>query len=89
MITVERWQGLITEASAYALPGGAAATQVNMQCVRPGQIEVRSGYAAVTHGAVTGQIVSAIRFASTSSDSLLVFAVTSGGGAIHTITGIG
>lgn len=88
MIVVEKWQGLITEASPYALPGGAMVSQVNLQCRRPGQVELRPGYTAISASAITGQVVSAIRYASQASDSLLVFAVTSGGGAFHTVTGI-
>ena len=44
MIIVEKWQGMITNASPYAIPPGAFASQVNLQCVRPGQIEGRGGY---------------------------------------------
>jgi len=55
MITIEKWQGLVTNASPYALPGGAAVTQTNLQCLRPGQVQGRPGVssaATVTGGQV-------------------------------------
>jgi len=47
MITIDTWSGLVTNASPYALPPGAAATQVNFQCLRPGELSVRNGQATV------------------------------------------
>lgn len=89
MITVEKWQGMITNASPFAVPGGAFVDQVNIQCLRPGQVESRLGHAAVTGAtALPGQIVSVIRWASTASDAVLLFSVTTGGGQIHSITGL-
>lgn len=51
MITIQKWSGLITNASPYSLPGGACVSQVNLQCLRPGQIQCRKGMSAV--GATT------------------------------------
>lgn len=53
MITIEKWAGLITNASPYALPGGACVSQVNLQCLKPGQLQSRGGLstAATTAGA--------------------------------------
>jgi hypothetical protein len=48
MIVIEKWPGLITNASPYALPPGAAVTQVNAQVLKPGELAVRHGLAAVT-----------------------------------------
>lgn len=53
MITIEKWAGLVTNASPYALPPGAAVTQVNLQIISPGQIAVRPGLQAVTFDAHT------------------------------------
>ena len=39
----ENWKGLITNASPYALPAGAATEQVNLQCHVPGQLTTRGG----------------------------------------------
>jgi hypothetical protein len=54
MIVIEKWPGLITNASPYAIPPGAAATQVNAQIIRPGELAVRNGLAAVTWAASGG-----------------------------------
>ena len=59
MITIEKWSGLITAASPYALPGGACVEQNNIQCLQPGQIQPRNGY---TGTAVPGRVVSAARY---------------------------
>jgi hypothetical protein len=39
----EEWKGLITNASPYLLPPGAATEQVNLQGHVPGQLSVRGG----------------------------------------------
>lgn len=54
MIVVEKWPGLITNASPYAVPPGAAVTQVNLQAIVPGEVRVRPGMAAVTWSSLTG-----------------------------------
>lgn len=72
MITIEKWSGLITAASPYALPGGAMTEQVNVQCLRPGQIEVRTGYTAVA--AAPAPVVSAVRYSVGTQDRLFAMA---------------
>lgn len=47
MIRIDKWAGLVTNASQYALPAGATVEQVNVQCVSPGKLTVRQGLAAV------------------------------------------
>lgn len=67
MIVIEKWAGLVTNASPYALPPGAAATQVNLQVVSPGQISVRPGLVNVswtTHTAGAASIIKIINFQS-------------------------
>jgi hypothetical protein len=54
MISIEEWAGLATNASPYAIPPGAAVTQVNLQAIVPGQISVRPGHNAVTFSSHTG-----------------------------------
>lgn len=57
MITIDGWKGLVTNASPYAIPPGAAVVQINFQCIRPGELMTRSGQTSVTfatHTAVTG-----------------------------------
>lgn len=43
MITIQKWSGLVTNASPYALPGGACVVQNNLQCLKPGQVQCRNG----------------------------------------------
>lgn len=64
MITIDTWRGLVTNGSPYALPVGAAVTQVNFQCRRPGELSARGGQASVTfstHSAGTTQVVEMFR----------------------------
>lgn len=63
MISIEKWAGLVTNASPYSLPPGAGVTQVNLQAINPGQLLVRPGLNAVTYSGSTGSHVrSAIRY---------------------------
>lgn len=65
MIIIEKWAGLVTNASPYAIPSGAAVTQVNLQVLVPGQVSVRPGHNAVTFASITAgthPIRSAIRY---------------------------
>lgn len=74
MIVIDTWKGLITNASPYALPPGAAVTQVNFQCRRPGELTTRSGQAAVTfatHSGSTSQVIEMFRCPLGASESVL------------------
>lgn len=65
MISVEKWAGLVTNASPYAIPPGAAVTQVNLQVISPGQLIVRPGTSAVSftsHTASTAPVVRMFRY---------------------------
>ena len=65
MIVIDKWSGLVTNASPYALPVGAAATQVNLQILSPGRVTVRPGDAVVSWATQTGAtdpVVVAMRF---------------------------
>jgi ribosomal protein L2 len=68
MITIQKWSGLVTNASPYALPGGACVSQVNMQCLRPGQVQCRAGLSAVI--SPNGQVLSAVRMAAGSTQTV-------------------
>jgi len=71
VINVDKWAGLATNASPYALPPGAAVTQVNMQVITPGSIAVRPGTASVTFAAHTGStqpVIRAFRYPHASED---------------------
>ena len=54
MITIDTWRGLVTNGSPYALPPGAAVTQVNFQCRRPGELTARGGQAIASITVHTG-----------------------------------
>jgi hypothetical protein len=65
MIVIDKWAGLATNAGPYALPPGAAVTQVNLQILSPGRLSVRPGLASVSFSSHTGStspIRSAVRF---------------------------
>ena len=53
MIIIDKWPGLITNASPYGIPPGAAVTAVNVQFLTPGEMTVRQGHTAVTWSSLT------------------------------------
>lgn len=61
MIIIEKWAGLVTNASPYSVPPGAAVTQVNVQVINPGQLVVRNGHTNVSWSITTNATTSAIR----------------------------
>ena len=61
MITIEKWAGLATNASPYAIPPGAAVTQVNLQVINPGQMVVRKGATAVSFATSSGTTVPVVK----------------------------
>ena len=65
MIVIDKWSGLVTNASPYGIPPGAAVTQVNLQAIVPGELRVRPGHNAVSFASITAgtsPIRSAIRY---------------------------
>lgn len=54
MIVIDKWAGLVTNASPYSIPPGASVTQVNLQCLRPGELACRPGLNAVSFSSHTG-----------------------------------
>lgn len=61
MIVIDKFSGLATNASPYAIPVTAAVTQVNLQCLVPGQLSVRPGMAAVSWSSHTGGATNILR----------------------------
>jgi hypothetical protein len=61
MIAIDKWPGLVTNASPYSLPPGAAVTQVNLQVLSPGQLTVRPGLNAVSFASHTGSTLPIVR----------------------------
>jgi hypothetical protein len=69
MIVIEKWQGLVTNASPYTIPPGSAVTQVNLQVISPGQVSVRPGTTSLsfsTHSSTNLKIVRMFRYQSQS-----------------------
>lgn len=65
MITIDKWAGLVTNASPYSLPPGAAVTQVNLQAIAPGQLTCRLGMTTASfssHTAGSTAVRSAMRY---------------------------
>ena len=67
MIELSEWTGLVTNASPYVLPPGAAIIQTNLQIINPGQLVVRNGltdfpYDASTIDASEDTIVKMFRY---------------------------
>jgi hypothetical protein len=54
MIVIDKWPGLITNASPYAVPPGGAVSQVNLQVLTPGRLTPRPGLATVTWASSSG-----------------------------------
>lgn len=54
MIVIDKWTGLVTNSSPYARPATAAATQVNLQAIAPGELISRHGMTSVTFATHTG-----------------------------------
>lgn len=89
MIRISKWPGLVTAASPYAIPAGAAVEQLNAQSTTPGQITVRGGMQAVGHncshglgcsaGAVSGALIELWGFSSGAGASEILYGFTDGG----------
>jgi hypothetical protein len=65
MIIIDKWAGLVTNAGPYSIPPGAAVTQVNLQVLVPGQMNVRPGLATMswtTHSGSTVPVISLYRY---------------------------
>jgi hypothetical protein len=53
MLELSEWTGLVTNASPYVLPPGAAIIQTNLQVINPGQLVVRNGLTTFSYPAAT------------------------------------
>jgi titin len=74
VIPINKWAGLVTNASQYAIPPGAAVEQVNLQCLIPGQLTVRPGMTPVTlpvPSTATTSIVRAFRYQHGSAEHIV------------------
>lgn len=79
MIAIEKWSGLVTNASPYSIPPGSAVTQVNLQVLSPGRLTARPGTTAVSFSSHTGSTQSIVRaFRYPSSTESVVYQNSSG-----------
>lgn len=84
MISIDQWAGLVTNASPYSVTSTAAATQVNLQVLSPGQLTVRPGLQPVSFAAHVGS-TDTIRRAFWHPDGHVVY--QSADGAVRVATG--
>lgn len=85
MITIDTWKGLVTNASPYSIPPGAAVTQVNLQCIVPGQLNVRLGHTTLSFSSGTAgatAVRSAMRYP---NGNAIIFSDSAGN--IRAVTG--
>lgn len=68
----DSWSGLVTNASPYALPPGAAVEQWNLSCNVPGQLTSRGGMRAVRLSQAVADVVDCYPLESEGVASLLV-----------------
>lgn len=74
MIVIDKWAGLVTNASPYSLPPGAAVEQVNLQCLVPGRLTARPGMTALTFASsdsTTSAVRSAFRYQQGTAEHLV------------------
>jgi hypothetical protein len=63
MISIDKWAGVVTNASPYTIPAGAMTRQTNLQCLSPGVLQCRPGTQAVTVAdPTTSPVVSMYRY---------------------------
>jgi hypothetical protein len=48
VIAIDKWAGLQTNSSPYAIPPGATVQQVNLQCLVAGRLTVRPGMQTIS-----------------------------------------
>jgi hypothetical protein len=74
MIVIDKWPGLVTNASPYSIPAGAAVEQVNLQCLVPGQLTARPGTQAITFtsaDSTTSPVRAAFRYQNGTTEHLV------------------
>jgi hypothetical protein len=74
VIVIDKWQGLVNNASPYAIPPGAAVVQYNLQSIIPGQLTVRPGLqslAFTSADSTTAVIRTAFRYQNGTTEHLV------------------
>ena len=67
-----QWAGLVTNASPYAIPPGAAVEQVNLTTVVPGQLTARGGMRPVAFGTAAPESRDCYPYVTSTATKLLV-----------------
>lgn len=85
---IEKWGGLLSNVSPYAIPPGGAAIQINLQNVAPGQISVRGGmrqmaFASALSGGATIRDLYRYAYGTSLAEKLVVYDDT---GAIQVLS---
>lgn len=81
----KQWAGLVTNASPYILPPGAAVAQDNLHCRTPGQLEVRDGMRKVLFSGPQGfDSISIYPYAFNGQTSVVAL---KSNGTVHVLTG--
>lgn len=74
MIVIDKWAGIVTNASPYSIPPGSAVQQVNLQCLVPGKLTVRAGLSPLTFtsaDSTSSAVRSAFRYQSGTGEHLV------------------
>jgi hypothetical protein len=74
VIVVDRWLGIVSNASPYALPPGAAVVQHNLQAIAPGQLTPRPGITSIAFSSAdstSSPICAAFRYQYGTSEHLV------------------
>jgi hypothetical protein len=74
VIVIDKWAGLVTNASPYSIPPGSAVEQVNLQCLVPGKLTARPGLQAITFASsdsTTAAVRSAFRYQNGTTEHLV------------------
>lgn len=72
----DQWSGLVTKASPYILPAGAAVEQVNLQTAIPGQLTTRGGMRKVSFTISQEDILSCFPYSLNGQTTLIVMTTT-------------
>lgn len=83
---MNQWSGLLTAASRYLLPAGAAVVQENIMSLTPGQLQVRAGMRKLADVPNRLMEMWSLSTGSGVDDVILAYAQD---GTIHEVTGIG
>jgi hypothetical protein len=76
----DQWAGLVTQASPYILPAGAAVDQVNLSLTIPGQLTTRDGMRRVASTVAASDVLDCFPYESGGNTVLL--ALTASGGLV-------